>query len=135
MNQVLDEERLGRGVFSSRQANRAMRSKAPYHVFLERRGVVEISVDRLNLAPPEKALEIANSNAVRRGATFYGWAAVKAKVAKERERQVRASPIPDNSFHADIILPDSVKEDRNEQIIHAIELARNSKWCDRSDTL
>ena len=135
-HQVHREENLGRGVFSSSHARRAQRTKPPKHVFLERDGVTEISVDRLDHATPAEAVAIADGNATGRSAagrivTFYGWAVVTAWKADANERRVRASPKLDNPYHADIVLPDIAAEDQDEKIRHAQELADNSSWRGR----
>ena len=128
-HQIEHGENLGRGVFSSKHAKRAQRAKIPFHVFLEREGVVEISVDRLDHAPPAEAVAIAEINAAARGAKFYGWAVILARQASADRREARAKL--HNPYHADIVLPDSAAEDRDEQISHAQELADNSSWRER----
>ena len=130
---IAPDEELGRGVFSSRHANRALRSRVPHHVFLEKEGVIKISVDRLTIAPSGTAIAIAEKTAASRDARFYGWAAVVAKLAKTNGRRVVPSPLPgqDNPYHADIILPDSAEEDREEQKRHAQELADYSRWREK----
>ena len=129
--QIEHEENLGRGVFSSGHAKRARRAKIPVHVFLEREGVAEISVDRLDRAPLADAVAIADINAAARRAKFYGWAVILARQASGSRREVRASPKLDNPYHADIVLPDSASEDRDEQISHAQDLADSSSWRER----
>ena len=74
---------------------------------------------------------IADKNAASRGATFYGWAVVSAQKAAAGGRRVKASPKLDNPYHADIVLPDLAREDREEQIRHAQELADSSGWRER----
>ena len=128
---IRHEENLGRGVFSSSSAKRAQRTRPPKHVFLEREGVTEISVDRLDHAPPSKAVAIADGNATGRSATFYGWAVVTARKADANGRRVKPSPKLDNLYHADIVLPDLAAEDQDERIRHAQELADNSSWRGR----
>ena len=122
------QENLGRGVFSSRNRDRARRARVPHHVFLEREGRTTISVDRLDLAPLAEAAATALRVAHDRGATFYGWAVVTARKAGADGRHVRASAQPDNPYHADIVLPDLAAEDREEQKRHAQELADVSSW-------
>ena len=126
-----EEENLGRGVFSSKNRNRARRVRVPYHVFLEREGIIEISVDRLDPAPLAEAAAAAARIANDRDATFYGWAVVVARNAGANRRHVRASAKPDNPYHADIVLPDLAAEDREEQKRHAQELADSSSWRER----
>ena len=123
-------ENLGRGVFSRKYATRASRSGIPKRVFLERRGVTEISVDRLDLLSEESASEIIRMVAERRGLNFYGWAVLVAESACRSGRRVRASPTGENPRHADIILPDPAGEDYEDQVRHAQELADDSRWCE-----
>ena len=130
-DQVGQEEGLGRGVFSSRHRDRARRARVPHHVFLERPGVTRISVDRLDSAPPDEAVAIADETAAARRARFYGWAVVTARQAGVNGRRVRASARLHNPYHADIVLPDLAAEDREEQKRHAQELADRSSWRER----
>ena len=128
------EEELGRGIFSSRQARRAHRSISK-NVFLEREKIVEVSVDRLSLASLEEAVSISTSVAIGRNRTFYGWAVLTVASACENNRNVLASPQVDNRYHADIVLPLTTAEDREEQIMHAQQLADASYWrpCPQSE--
>ena len=120
-------EELGRGVFSSGVARRSSRS-VPHNVFLERAGITNISVDRLSIAPRVEALRIVQETASQRGRSFYGWAVVIAGRAAQSNRRVQASPLPKNPLHADIVLPDSAREERDEQVQHARELANIAHW-------
>ena len=76
--------------------------------------------------------EIADRVAANRSATFYGWAVVIEERARVNERGTVASPKADNPFHADIVLPVSAAEDREEQKRHAQELADASNWKERA---
>lgn len=122
------EEELGRGVASSKGAARAKRSRVPFREFLPQSGETNISVDRLSVAPLNDALAIAEARDTARGRTFYGWVVVTAESAGENGRQVVASPVYDNPYHADIVLPQSVAQDRDSQKRHAQELADSSRW-------
>ena len=124
---VQPSEDLGRGVFSRGTARRSRRS-VPHTVFLEKPGNPTISVDRLGIAPIADALDHARDVASRRERSFYGWAIINAEQAASSERRVSATPLPDNPFHADIELPDSAQEEREEQVRHARELADASRW-------
>lgn len=124
-------ESLGRGVFSSKYADRANRSGVPKRVFLEHAGVTEISVDRLDHMSEETASEVARVVAEKRRSTFYGWAVLVAESACRSDRRVKASPNAENPCHADIILPALAGEDYAEQVWHAQELADASRWRDR----
>lgn len=130
---VAQSEELGRHVMSSGQARRAKRS-VPHHVFLERAGTAEVSVDRLTTMHPDQALANADGLAAGRSRAFYGWAVVSAEAAARSGRHVRASPTKENTAHADIVLPDLAVEKRDEQIRHAQELADESRWRGRDET-
>lgn len=126
--EVAHDEDLGRGVFSSKNAKRAERSRIPYHVFLEKPGCTDISVNRLTMASKEAAEVVAEAMAVGRGATFYGWAVVMAGRARENGRRVESAPLRGNAGHANIVLPQAAVDDREEQKRHAQELADASRW-------
>lgn len=130
-NDIAPEEDLGRSVFSSRDAKRARRSRVSLNAFLEKEGQTDISVDRLSIAPEAEAIAIADNVAVERNRTFYGWAVVTAEEARRSEREAIASPLKNNSYHADIRLPELTAEDREEQKRHAQELADISRWRER----
>ena len=132
--EIEPQEDLGRGVFSSRHAERAERSRVPHHTFLERPGIAGISVDRLSVAPTHEVVAVAEDVAVARQATFYGWALVAADQAGRNGRRVIASPLCSNPYHADIVLPDPTVEDREEQKRHAQELADASQWRARPNS-
>ncbi|WP_428099572.1 hypothetical protein [Candidatus Rariloculus sp.] len=129
---IASGENLGRSVLSSGQAKRAGRLRVPFHLFLEKEGETRLSVDRLDVAPPGESVEIADRMAAARHRTFYGWAVVVFLDASAKGRRVIASPLLDNPYHVDIVLPDSTIEDREEQKRHAQELADASTWRGRA---
>ena len=94
--------------------------------------MTKISVDRLDSAPPDEAVAIADEIAAARSAKFHGWEVITARQAGVNGRQVRASARLHNPYHADIVLPDLAAEDREEQKRHAQELADRSSWRERS---
>ncbi len=128
-------EKLGRGVFSSNQAERARRARVQFHAFLIQEDATEISVDRLTFAPLNEATAIADLTAMARNRKFYGWAVVTAEKACDNGRSVIATPKPDsNPYHADIVLPAFSSQDRRDkQKHHAQELADASCWRERAD--
>ena len=129
--QIALDELLGRGVFSEKNSRRAAR-KIPFHVFLEREGVTTLSVDRLDVAPADVAVAIADRVGTRRGASFFGWAVVRARQAGMNGRRVEATPLRGvNPYHADIVLPQAAADDREEQKRHTQELADAARWRDR----
>lgn len=127
---ISPEEELGRSVFSRRSAARARRSRVPFKEFLEKPTRIDISVDRLSVAPSDQAVAVARKVGEARGATFYGWAVVPVTHAEGSGRYVSASPIGGNPYHANICLPETAAEDREEQKRHAQELADASCWRD-----
>lgn len=76
-------------------------------------------------------MSIAETRAADRGKDFHGWAVITVENAATSGRRVEATPQLDNPYHADIILPDAVIEDREEQKRHAQELADASIWRER----
>ncbi len=77
--------------------------------------------------------KVAVGRSVDSTVTFYGWAVITTEYAENNGRQVVYTPLPDNPYHTDIILPDSAAENRDEQIRHAQELADASLWRERPD--
>lgn len=122
-------ERLGRRVFSGNAA----KTPVPPHVFLNR-GSRDISVDRLTRVPLlDTVIADADAAALQRGANrrFYGWAVVGAEDVIAAGCQVAASPLPNNPYHADIVLPDATVEDADSHRECAVALAGVSDWQPR----
>ena len=130
---VGDWERLGRRVFSSRDSRRAAKAGVPASVFTEL-GSQKLSVDRLTRAL-DLATLVANADAAAlgRGATrqFYGWAVASVEDVIAIGCQVAESPLPDNPYHADIVLPDVAVETADAQNQYALALAGVSDWQPR----
>ena len=127
-------EELGRGIFSSRQSNQAARGRVPYQVFLERIGERKISVDRLTCAPTSgDVAAIAERVGARRTPprNFYGWAVVAKEPVEQSGGLVKASPLPGNPYHADIVLPDAAVENEEARRQYATRLAGRSEWRPR----
>ena len=128
-----DWEQLGRRVFSSRESRRAAGAGVPPSVFAEP-GRRNRSVDRLTRAPDLAPLVAnADASASGRGATrqFYGWAVVSVEDVIAVGCQVAESPLPNNPYHADIVLPDAVVESADAQNQYAIALAGVAEWQPR----
>ena len=128
---ISDQENLARGIFSKSIAKRAPR-KIPKTVFLEKRGKKNISVDRIDVASSIDILvDLSDEIAKNRQGPFCGWAVITAENASDNEREVLASPLQDNPYHADIILPDAAVKEREEQKTHAQQLADKATWRER----
>lgn len=124
-NNIKDSDYLGRAVFSGRRARRAaLRGHIEYDIF-ENPGR-PLSADRFGFCAEKKLADIQDQNAKRRAQKFYGWAKLQALAARKSGRKVQSTPMELNPYHADIILPEGIKQD--EQISHAKELASNSEW-------
>ena len=108
-DRVCPEEELGRALFGIRNKTKKFRT----HDFLQK-GINTISVDRLTYAPLSDITIIADERATHRQPVrpFAGWAVITAKDAAKCARQVVASPTsnPPNPYHADIVLPESNKD-------------------------
>lgn len=126
-------EELGRSVLSRSHRRRAAGGVIPYRVFLERAGERNISVDRLSVAPPAESIANAHWIASQRDPprNFYGWAVVDVEHARNAGCDVAASPLPNNPYHADIVLPDSAVGNRDAQKQYAVTLAAMAKWRPR----
>ena len=74
---------------------------------------------------------IADRTVAAQGATLYGWAALTVEWIRTDGRQVVASPLCNNPYHADIILPNLASCDREEQKRHAHQLADEVGWHKR----
>ena len=125
-------EQLGRRVFSGKESRRAARAGVPASVFAEPGS--RLSVDRVTRAPYLATL-VANADtaASERGATrqFYGWAVASVEDVIAIGCQVAESPLPDNPYHADIVLPDVAVESADAQSQYAVALAGVSAWRPR----
>ena len=128
---ISDQEKLARGIFSESIAKRAHR-KIPKTVFLEKRGEKNLSVDRIDVASSIDILvEISDKIAKNRQRPFCGWAVIIAENASDNGREVLSTPLQDNPYHADIILPDAAVIEREEQKTHAQQLADKATWRER----
>ena len=132
-DQIAPGETLGRRVVSKSRSKRAsLRGTIQHDIFQPPVGEREISVDRLDWMTAEAATGIAERASAARGKPFYGWAVIEAGRAQANGRQTVATPQPDNPCHADIVLPPSASEDRDERKRHQQDLADEACWRERS---
>ncbi len=129
-----NDDFLGRGVFRPKEAKRWEQGKRVRDTFLEAEHRESLSVDRLDMASDECMTIIADAAAAGRGPDrkFYGWAVLTVADASANGRMVRASPLPRNSYHADIDL--NIRADlerRDAQKQHADDLAARAHWRPR----
>lgn len=140
---IRDDEMLGRSVFSGSAAERGKRKGVIIrNVFQVRPDEDCISVDRMNYESDERMALLADVRGKGRGATFYGWAMLSADDAAqagdaELRRTVEASPLPENPYHANVVMTipaDLAKNERQDiQKQHAVALAACAKWRPRPD--
>ena len=123
---INDNDDLGRGSFSTKDVNKA--GKIRYSLFFYKKKDT-ISVDRLFGFCLEKLTAIQDKHAEKRKQNFYGWASIKALDARKNSRKVQSSPIENNPYHANIILPKNIEDDDRRS--SAKELAFYSKWIER----
>lgn len=143
---ILKSDKVGRDVLSRKDRSLIQRRDAPPRLFFDNASPVEISVNRLtpepNQAPPADRPDLApdteiskisdrSANARVPQRNFYGWAELSVRQASQDGRTVRASPLPENQWHADIILPAEAKEKETIRRKHAAKLAGNSVWRPR----
>ena len=137
---IRDEEKLGRSVFSSSAEKRARKGIIIREIFLVRREDDCVSVDRMGYTSDETMARLASVRGKERVRTFYGWAILTAGAARsnsdqmEYRRTIEASPLPDNRYHANIVmnLPSADEPERRDiQKQHALALAKCAKWRPR----
>ena len=142
--EIRDDEILGRSVFSGSAAERGKRKGVIIrNIFQVRPEDDSISVDRMDYESDETMASLADIRGKGRGATFYGWATLSADDAAragdaEFRRTVEASPLPENPYHANIVMTipaDLAKKERRDiQKQHAVALAACAKWRPRPDS-
>ena len=130
--QLTDDGRLGRRVFSKRQAKSARGTgRMPWRAFNEPTKN-EISTDWLDDASVPVVAKDALTQVVQRNASgFYGWLVVSVAVARSENRRVKSTPTCTNPYHVDIELPGcpvGVEEMRDRSEKHAQALAENADW-------
>ena len=131
---IKDEDFLGRGIFSSRQAKRAFRGNIDFYIFFYKESE-SLSVDRFGFCSKKRLTQIQDKNAESRSRTegtqrsFYGWAKIETKLVRKSGGTVQATPTQDNPYHADINLPENIK--RDQKIEYAKRFASYSEWTPR----
>lgn len=84
----------------------------------------------MTIAPLVRIAEAA----FQTGGPFHGWAVVVAADAADGDRIVLQSPVPENEFHAEVVLPPSAAQDYEVRKRHAVELnAKVRHWQDVPD--
>ena len=73
-----------------------------------------------------RALEIAGSKGVE------GWWVMSKAAASQMNRRVEPTPLPDNPYHADIILPADEVESWAAAKFHLLDFLASGRWQDRS---
>ena len=92
---------------------------------MAREGKHSLSFDRISIAPLAQITTIARSQ----GNPFQGWAVITADDAGKNGRTVVSSPLPDNRYHSDIVLPTTAATDSEVRKQHATELkAMTRRW-------
>lgn len=121
-DELAEGEYLWRGVFDRR---RSRRQKVRYNEFLESRGNLAISVNRLDYADEAEKQRIAEliSSDTR---TWRRWACVSLEDVLECNRKVEPEKLSDNEYHANILLPEG--SDFSAQKVHADRLAKRASW-------
>ena len=128
------DERLARSVVASRAAKRA-RTKGVIirDVFLAAEDTPSVSVDRMDHATLQHMAILGQERASSRTPPrqLHGWAVIGVRDAASNKRTVKATPLKDNIYHADIYLNIIGDDLRDKQKAHATELAAWSRWLDR----
>ena len=118
------EESSGRSAkYAFRHRNAKNRSGPRVSKFKPPKDSNEISVNRLGLAPDSEMAEIGIRNATRLRKSFWGWYILSANDVEAVGCIVKPSPVPDNPYHADIVMP--VALDAEDRRYALIEYARD----------
>ena len=130
-----DVELLGRVVSSRREAKNCRGDEVPASVFSYPDNF-KISVDRVDRMTSSEAVRHGEHVCFSlRGANrlFCGWALLSRPDVLVAGCGCRASPMSDNFWHADILMPEDAAFDPGMHEDRASRLARRSYWRDRSD--
>lgn len=130
-------DELGREERSESGAKRAFRrgdatggGRAPVSRFKPPKSSNELSVNRMEFAPASQMAEIGMKNAEPLDRLFWGWYILSAGDVEAVGCSVRPSPLLDNPYHADIIVPVALDaEDRRDALIeYARDLAYHATF-------
>lgn len=139
---IAKTEKLGREEQFQSDAKRAYRrlktdGKARVRVskFIPPKSTNEISTNRMDLAPVATMAELGTRNASLSGKRFWGWYTLAADDVEEVGCRVQPSPLDDNPYHADILIPVALDaEDRKDAIReYAMGLAYHADFCPWGD--
>lgn len=135
--EIKRNDRLGREERSQSDAKKAFRrlksegrARVRVSKFQPPRDSNEISVNRMDLAPKSTMAAIGKRNASHLNKQFWGWYILTAEDVEEAGCSIKPSPLKDNRYHADIIIPVALDaEDRRDTIIeHARDLAYHATF-------
>ena len=137
LDSIANSEKLGREEQSQSNAKRAFRrlktegkARVPVSKFMPPKNTNDVSVNRMDLAAVVTLAELGSRNARKAGKTFWGWYTLTAREIEEVGCTVKASPLDDNPFHADIVLPVPLDaEDRKDDLTeYARDLAYHATF-------
>lgn len=132
-----NDEKLGRDERSQTSARRSFRrlkaegrARVPVAKFEPPKNSNEISVNRMNLAPTDTLAELGERNANLSGKNFWGWYTLMTGDVEDVGCKAIPTPLDDNPFHADIVLPvASDADDRRDALReYAIDLAYHATF-------
>ena len=124
------EGRVGRRIYSERNARSARRGRPRVSEFIPPRGKVELSVDGISANALENLRALAREDEVDRNGEFQGWACLTRDDAQDSGRQLLHRPLPRNPDHHEIHMPAELMHNREELKEHANQLAANTLWCE-----
>lgn len=141
---VLKSDKIGRDLRSRSDCKKAKNKKTPISVFMDDSSPTRISVNRLTQKPgqnpPADRPEIASDKVIAQisdrraragGRNFHCWAELLVRDAEQSSRTVDPSPLDDNQYHMDIVLPPEAENDQEKRREHAEELAASAHWRPR----
>ena len=136
-NSLGNSEKLGREERSKTSAKRSfhqLRTKGKVNVraskFEPSTNTNEISVNRMDIAPTTILAQIGARNANSVGKKFWGWYTLTAEDIKEVGCNVKPTPLKENPYHADIVIPVILETDDRKNAIreYARDLAYRAEF-------
>ena len=121
---LVADRRLGRRVKSESRARKSYRNQADSRsryiardVFMPPSGSTTLSVDCLGVISDRQMAQIAIKQLARADKKFFGWYVLTVNDVYKNRCTLRITPMKENRYHADIVLPvDPKSEDYRDEI-------------------
>ena len=93
----------------------------------------EISTNLYDCVPLADATKYGDVRAKDAGAReIRGWLVIPGEVGRRNGRSVNRTPLPENPYHADIVLPEAHAETWEDAEVHLREFLSSGEWQGRA---